>query len=66
MTPRELLALHARVSDELRSRGITRISNNPTGDLAEFLFCKASGWNQAVNSKTNIDALDSAGSRYQN
>jgi hypothetical protein len=65
MAPFELLALHARVSDELRSRGITRSSNNPTGDLAEYLFCKAFGWTQAGNSKANIDALGPDGARYQ-
>jgi hypothetical protein len=65
MAPPQLLALHARVADELRMRGITRSSNNPTGDLAEHLFCKAFGWAQADNSKANIDALGSDGTRYQ-
>jgi hypothetical protein len=65
MVPLQLLALHARVSDELRARGITRSSNNPTGDLAEYMFCKAFGWPQANNSKANIDALGSDGTRYQ-
>jgi hypothetical protein len=53
----ELLALQARVADELRTRGITRSSNNPTGDLAEYLFCKAFGWKQAGNSNANVDAI---------
>jgi hypothetical protein len=65
MIPLQLLALHAQVSDELRTRKITRSSNNPTGDLAEYLFCKAFGWTQADNSKTNIDALGADGTRYQ-
>ena len=65
LTPPELLQLHAKVSDELRERGVTRSSNNPTGDLAEYLFCKAFGWSQADNSKANVDALDSEGIRYQ-
>jgi hypothetical protein len=65
MTPFELLALHARLSDELRSRSITRSSNNPTGDLAECLFCRAFKWTQAGNSKANIDAVDAEGTRYQ-
>jgi hypothetical protein len=30
--------MHAEVSEELR-----RSSNNPLGDLAEHLFCRASG-----------------------
>ena len=49
LTPPQLLALHAKLCDELRSRGITRSANNPTGDLAEYLFCKAFGWTQAGN-----------------
>jgi hypothetical protein len=65
MAPLQLLALHARLSDELRARGITRSSNNPTGDLAEYLFCKAFGWTRADNSKANIDALAPDGTRYQ-
>jgi hypothetical protein len=65
MAPIQLLALHARVSDELRNRGITRSSNNPTGDLAEYLFCRAFNWTQADNSKANIDAIGPDGARYQ-
>jgi hypothetical protein len=61
----ELLALHAQVADELRARGITRSSNNPTGDLAEYLFCKAFGWAQSGNSNANIDAVAPDGTRYQ-
>jgi hypothetical protein len=64
-TPPELLQLHAKVSDELRERGILRSSNNPTGDLAEHLFCKAFGWRQADNSQANVDAIDTEGVRYQ-
>lgn len=60
-----LLALHARISDELRVRGIARSSNNPTGDLAEYLFCRAFGWQQAHNSQANIDAIDANKLRYQ-
>ena len=65
LRPLELLALHARVADELRARGITRSSNNPTGDLAEYIFCKAFGWTQAGNSSPNVDAIGSDGTRYQ-
>jgi len=56
LTPTELLKLHARVSEELRERGVVRSSNNPTGDLAEYLFCRAFGWKQAGNSHPNADA----------
>jgi hypothetical protein len=61
----QLLALHAQIADELRARGITRSYNNPTGDLAEYLFCKAFGWTQAGNSNAHIDAVGSDGTRYQ-
>jgi hypothetical protein len=60
-----LLALHAKVADELRARGITRSANGPTGDLAEYLFCKAFGWEQAGNSHANFDAIGPHGLRYQ-
>jgi hypothetical protein len=65
LSPAALLALHAQVADELRSRGITRSSNNPTGDLAEYLCCKAFGWNQSGNSNRRIDAVDSEGNSLQ-
>jgi hypothetical protein len=64
-SPKELLTLHATVAEELRTRGITRSSNNPTGDLAEYLFCKAFSWTQAGNSSRNIDATAADGTRYQ-
>ena len=64
-SPAELLALHAQITEELRNRGIIRSSNNPTGDLAEHLFCKAFGWNQAGNSIANLDAVGLDGTRYQ-
>jgi len=60
-----LLALHGKIAEELRSRGITRTLNNPVGDLAEYLFCKAFGWQQANNSHARVDAVDSEGIRYQ-
>ncbi|WCT76416.1 hypothetical protein [Novosphingobium humi] len=62
----ELLTLHADVADELRHREITRSSNNPAGDYAEYLFCKAFGWVQADNSVKSFDATDPATKmRYQ-
>lgn len=65
MTPSELLALHVGVADELRKRGITRSSNSPTGDLAEYLFRNAFGWQAEGNSTANYDAVDQEGKRYQ-
>ena len=65
LSPKELLTLHAGVAEELRARGIMRSSNNPTGDLAEYLFCKAFGWKRSGNSNPKIDATGDNGARYQ-
>ena len=61
----ELLRLHARIVEELRDRAIARTSNNPTGDLAEYLFCKAFDWRPTENSKAHIDATAADGTRFQ-
>lgn len=65
LSSRELLALHASVGDELRRRAITRSSNNPVGDLAEFLFCCAFGWDIAPKSAKAADAMCGNGKLYQ-
>ena len=65
LAPLELLRLHANVSDALRGRGITRSSNNPVGDYAELLFCRAFGWRMASKSERDADAFDDRGKRYQ-
>ena len=46
MTPAELLRLYAGIGTELRRRGIVR-SENITGDMAEYLFCRTFGWTRA-------------------
>ncbi|MDD9850355.1 MAG: hypothetical protein OXU94_01095 [Gammaproteobacteria bacterium] len=61
----KLLALHVAIKDELRKRGVLRSENSPTGDLAEYLFCKAFGWKQAPNSEKGFDATGDDGKRYQ-
>jgi hypothetical protein len=61
----ELLVLHAEIGEELRERGIVRSANNPTGDLAEYLFCNAFGWLQAPHSERGYDAIGSDGTRFQ-
>lgn len=61
----DLLRLHARIGRALWERGLLRSANNPTGDLAESLFCKAFGWEQAHNSQHGYDAIDDTGSRIQ-
>ena len=62
---RSLLHLHADIMEELRCRGVVQSANNPTGDLAEFLFCRAFSWQQAPNSEKGFDAQDEHGKRYQ-
>ncbi|ARU01582.1 hypothetical protein [Yoonia vestfoldensis] len=61
----ELLALHTAALEELRQRDILRSANNPTGDLAEYYFCRAFGWTQENNSKKAYDAIGENGMRYQ-
>ena len=65
LSPSELLVLHASITEELRLRRITRSSNNPVGDLAESLFCRAFGWSQAPKSMREADATDDVGTRFQ-
>ena len=60
-----LLGLYAGIMEELRRRGVARTANNPTGDLAEFLFCRAFSWQPAPNSERGFDATDGRGKRYQ-
>lgn len=61
----ELLRTHSKILDELRIREIVRSANNPTGDYAEWLFCRAFGWEQAANSVKGYDATDTNNVRYQ-
>ena len=61
----QLLSMMGGILAELRSRGICRTENLPTGDFAEFLFCQAFGWKLEGNSKRGFDATDERGKRYQ-
>jgi len=61
----DLLSQHVAIMEELRMRGVLRSANNPTGDLAKYLFCKAYGWEQQPNSVKSYDAIDTDGVRYQ-
>lgn len=65
LMPRQLLELHANVEEQLRTLKIMRSANNPTGDLAEYLFRTAFGWETATNSQAGFDATDTDGKRYQ-
>ena len=60
-----LLGLHARIMEELRRRCVVRSANIPTGDLAEFLFCRAFPWERMPNAEKGFDARDSRCTRYQ-
>jgi hypothetical protein len=61
----ELLGNFGRILEELRRRGICRSENIPTGDLAEYLSCKALGLTLADNSTKGYDAIDPEGKKYQ-
>ena len=65
LSVRQLLNCHVEIMEALRARGVLRSANNPTGDLAEWLFCRAFGWDQAANSVKGYDATDDDGARYQ-
>jgi hypothetical protein len=65
LSVKELLKLHSDIGQELWARSIIRSANNPAGDLAEYLFCKAFGWDQAGNSEKGYDAVDTGRVRYQ-
>ena len=60
-----LLGLHAGIMEELQRRGVARNANNPTGNLAEFLFCRAFSWELAPNSERGFNARDGRGKRYE-
>jgi hypothetical protein len=58
MTTAEILKLFAEIPNELRKRQIVR-SENITGDVAEYLFCRAfPSWTHSANSQAHYDAVD--------
>jgi hypothetical protein len=61
----ELLKLQSDVISELRSRGILRTMNNPTGDYAEWLVASALGLKLANNSASGHDAETETGIKIQ-
>jgi hypothetical protein len=66
LSSKELFASLVVIEDLLRERKILRSSNNPTGDLAESLFCKARQWTPERGSRAGFDALDEqTRKRYQ-
>lgn len=62
---KDLLAHYAQIECLLRRRDILRTSNNPTGDLAEYLFCTARKLDREKNSRLGFDAIGPDGKRYQ-
>jgi hypothetical protein len=65
LTARELLVLGVDSNAELRRRGIVRTENNPIGDFAEYLFCRAYSWKLVDNSEKEVDAIGPDRTRYQ-
>lgn len=65
LSVQNLLALHARILGELRTRGVIRTANNPVADYAELLTSTALSLTLAPNSAKGYDATDAEGRRYQ-
>ncbi len=64
MSHQELLSLFASVTEELRTRRLSRSSNNPVADIAEVLVATALNLTLAKNSTAGFDA-EAQGVRYQ-
>ena len=60
-----LLRLFAAVLNELIARGVLRSRNNPVGDYAEWVTCRALDLELQPNSNEGFDAVDSSGIKYQ-
>jgi hypothetical protein len=56
LSAKQLLKLHADIEGQLRKLNIISSANNPAGDLAETLFCKAFDWDRADKSQAHYDA----------
>lgn len=65
LTNLELLSLYASVLNELRSRKVTRSTNNPVADYAENLVAQALDLQLAAKSTTGYDAVNHDGIRYE-
>lgn len=61
----ELLTTHSAVLAELRTRGVLRSSNNPTGDYTEWLVAERLGLSLKGNSEKGYDATGADGVKYQ-
>ena len=65
MSVADLLALYARLMDELRDAGVVRSTNNPVSDYTELLVCTALGLTRLGNSSAGADAVDASEHRFQ-
>lgn len=65
ISDRQLLALHAAVMNELRSRQIVRTSNSPAADYAEQLVAQALKLKLNVSSTAGYDGTDRLGKKYE-
>jgi hypothetical protein len=63
--PEDLLALFARIVDELLSQGVVRSTNNPVADYSEYLTARAFGLTLVANSSIGYDAISDDDVRYQ-
>jgi hypothetical protein len=61
----ELLSLYDALLCELRSRGITRSSNNPVADYTEWLASRALGLTLETKSTTGFDGICVKGLKYE-
>jgi hypothetical protein len=65
METRSLLSLYRGILRELKSRGVIRTENAPTGDYAEYLVARGLGGVLAMNSKKSWDVQLPNGDRIQ-
>src|SRR5215207_5737380 len=61
---KELLSLHAHISDQLRARGVIRSASSLSNDVAEILFSRAFGWTRSSKILPVADAISENGMRY--
>ena len=66
LTLRQIFELYAEVLEELKRRGVTRSQNNPVGDYAEDLVCRALRLDRASKSNRGFDAIHkTSGKKYE-
>ena len=65
LSDQELLQTFGAILEELRSRSISRTSNNPVADYTEWLVCSKLSLRQEPNSTTGFDAVFSDGIKFE-